>query len=142
MNWGGKLILTMLIFMAFILAMGAYMLSKQGNDALVESNYYEKGLNYDDEYQSKKNTVDDGLTPIIKVNESQIVIQMKDCCNYELRLIRPSDAKSDKKMKGKTIGENHLILIPRTAQDKGLWFLDLEWKINNKNYRFKQNITL
>jgi len=142
MNWGGKLILTMLIFIAFILAMGAFMLSKQSNDALVEGNYYEKGLIYDEEYQSKQNTIDDGQTPIININEKQIVIQMKDCVDYELRLIRPSDIKADKRLKGHTICDNNLILIPKKPQDKGLWFLDIEWKINSKNYRFKQNITL
>ncbi|WP_421943188.1 FixH family protein [Pedobacter sp.] len=142
MNWGGKLILTMLIFIAFILAMGAFMLSKQSNDALVEGNYYEKGLTYNEEYQSKQNTIDDGQTPIININEKQIVIQMKDSVDYALRLIRPSDIKADKNLNGHTIGDNNLILIPKKPQDKGLWFLDMEWKINSKNYRFKQNITL
>ena len=142
MNWGGKLTLTMLIFIVFILAMGAFMLSKQSNDALVEGNYYEKGLTYDEEYQSKQNTIDDGQTPIININEKQIVIQMKDSVDYELRLIRPSDIKADKRLKGYTICDNNLILIPKKPKDKGLWFLDIEWKINGKNYRFKQNITL
>lgn len=142
MNWGGKLILTMLIFIAFILAMGAFMLSKQSNDALVEGNYYEKGLTYDKEYQAKQNTIDDGQTPIIIINEKHMIIQMKDSTDYELRLVRPSDAKADKKLNGHTIGDKNLILIAKTPLDKGLWFLDIEWKVNHKNYRFKQNITL
>jgi len=142
MNWGGKLILTMLIFIAFILAMGAFMLSRQSSDALVEGNYYEKGLSYDEEYQAKQNTIDDGQTPIIIINETHMIVQMKDSADYALRLIRPSDAKADKKLNGRTIGDKNLILIPKKPQDKGLWFLDIEWKVNRKNYRLKQNITL
>ncbi|MFC4197959.1 FixH family protein [Pedobacter jamesrossensis] len=132
----------MAIFILFILGLGFYMLSKQGNDTLVESNYYEKGLTYDEEYNALENTFAEHAEPIITVNPNQLILQLKDSANYSLVLMRPSNAKADKKFAGKTIGKNHLILLQRNVTDKGLWLLDLKWESNNKNYQYKKSITL
>jgi hypothetical protein len=142
MNWGNKIMLTMAAFILFILALGAYMLSKQGNDTLVESNYYEKGLRYEEEYQLKANTFSDHAEPVITVNPNQVIIRLKDSASYSLVLMRPSNAKADKKQEGNTIGNDHLILLERKPADKGLWYLDLKWESNHKQYQYKKSITL
>ena len=142
MNWGKKIIITMAAFMLFILALGAYMLSKQGNDTLVESNYYEKGLRYDEEYKQKANTFADHAEPAITVNPNQVIIRLKDSASYTLVLMRPSNAQADKKQNGNTLGNSHLILLDRKPADKGLWCLDLKWKSNQKQYQYKKSITL
>jgi len=142
MNWGKKIVLTMAVFMLFILGLGAYMLSKQGNDTLVESNYYEKGLIYDEEYDARENTFLEHAEPIITINPNQLILQLKDSANYSLVLMRPSNAKADQHFSGKTIGLSHLILLERKAKDKGIWLLDLKWKTHNKSYQFKKSITL
>ena len=142
MNWGKKIVLTMAIFMLFILGLGAYMLSKQGNDTLVESNYYEKGLTYEEEYDAQENAFSEHAEPTITINPNQLILQLKDSASYSIVLMRPSNAKADKQLSGKTIGTNHLILLERKATDKGVWLLDLKWKSNNKNYQFKKSITL
>lgn len=142
MNWGKKIILTMAIFMLFILGLGAYMLNKQGNDTLVESNYYEKGLTYDEEYNAQENTFSEHVEPTVTINPNQLILQLKDSASYSLVLMRPSNAKADKQLSGKTIGANHLILLDRKATDKGIWLLNLKWKSNNKNYQYKKSITL
>lgn len=142
MNWGKKIIITMAAFMLFILALGAYMLSKQDNDTLVESNYYEKGLRYDEEYKQKSNTFADHAEPVITVNPNQVIIRLKDSASYTLVLMRPSNARADKKQSGNTLGNSHLILLDRKPADKGLWYLDLKWKSNQKQYQYKKSITL
>ena len=142
MNWGKKIVLTMAVFMLFILGLGAYMLSKQGNDTLVESNYYEKGLIYDEEYDALENTFLEHAEPVITINPNQLILQLKDSANYSLVLMRPSNAKADQHLSGKTIGLSHLILLERKAKDKGIWLLDLKWKTHNKSYQFKKSITL
>lgn len=142
MNWGTKIILGMIAFMLFIIAMVIYMFSVHGNDALVEEDYYEKGINYDQEYNARQHMIDDQAEPIIKINDNQLIIQLKDSASYELRLMRPALAKDDVKVKGTTIGEANLILLPRKDLHKGLWFLELKWNSNTKDYLFKKNITL
>ena len=142
MNWGTKIVLGMVAFMLFIVAMVVYMFSVHGNDSLVADDYYEKGLNYNDEYKAKENVLNDGAEPVIKVNDHQIIIQLKDSASYELKLMHPAKAAEDIKSKGNTIGETHLILVDRANMHTGLWILELKWISNNKEYQFNKNITL
>ena len=142
MNWGTKIVLGMVAFMLFIIAMVVYMFRVHGNDALVEEDYYEKGINYNQEYNAKQNTLNDGVEPVIKINQNQIIIQLKDSATYELKLMRPGSAKDDSIAKGKSLGDANLIVVDRSTMHKGLWFLDLKWSSNRKDYQFKKNITL
>ena len=54
MNWGTKLVIGMLSFMSFIVVLGVLMIGSTP-DPLVDEDYYEKGLNYDQEMKLKKN---------------------------------------------------------------------------------------
>lgn len=142
MNWGTKIVLGMVAFMLFIIAMVVYMFSVHGNDALVDEDYYEKGINYNQEYDAKQNVITDNAQPKVTVSHTQIIIQLKDSANYELRLLRPSTIKDDLDRKGNTATDSNLILIDSKKLANGLWFLELKWKSNNKDYLFKKNITL
>ena len=142
MNWGTKIVLGMGAFMLFIIAMVTYMFSVHDNDSLVEEDYYEKGLNYNQEYQAKENVLNEGAEPVIKINEHQIIIQLKDSASYELKIIRPAKATDDVSSKGNTIGANNLILVDRANMPAGLWILELKWTSHNKVYQFNKNITL
>lgn len=46
MNWGVKIVIALVSFMALIMSFGVYMVSKD-TDSLVAEDYYERGLNYD-----------------------------------------------------------------------------------------------
>lgn len=141
MNWGTKIVLGMVAFMLFIIGMVAYMFSVHGNDSLVED-YYEKGLNYNQEYQAKENVLNDEAEPVIKINAHQIIIQLKDSASYELKIMRPAKAAEDITSKGNTIGATNLILVDRANMHTGVWILELKWTSNAKDYQFNKNITL
>ncbi|WAC39907.1 FixH family protein [Pedobacter sp. SL55] len=142
MNWGTKLVLGMAVFMSFIIGMVVYMFKQHGNDALVEDNYYEKGINYNKEYDAKSNTLNDGATPEIKQSENQLIIQLKDAADYQLTLMRPSAKEKDVKSNGKTISDENLIIIETGNLDKGLWLLKLQWQFNGKDYLFTKDIKI
>lgn len=142
MNWGTKIVLGMIAFILFIVAMVVYMFSVHGNDALVDKDYYEKGINYNQEYNAKHNVAEEGAQPIITINKSQVSIQLKDSAAFELKLQRPSTVNDDILIKGNTSGKSNLIQLNSTTMPKGLWFLELKWKSNNKEYLFKKDITL
>ena len=142
MNWGTKLVLGMALFMSFIIGMVVYMFKQHGNDALVEEDYYEKGINYDKEYDAKSNTLNDDATPEIKLSQSQLIIQLKDEADYQLTLMRPSAKEKDVKSNGKTIGDKNLIIIETGSLDKGLWSLKLQWRSNGRDYMFAKDITI
>lgn len=128
--------------MSFIIGMVVYMFKHHGNDALVEEDYYEKGINYDKEYDAKSNTLNDEATPEIKQSQTQLIIQLKDAADYQLTLMRPSAKEKDVKSNGKTIGDENLIIIEAGSLDKGLWSLKLEWRSNGKDYLFTKDITI
>ncbi|WP_461790587.1 FixH family protein [Pedobacter sp.] len=142
MNWGTKIVLGMAAFMSFIVGMAIYMFNNYGKDALVEDDYYEKGINYNKEFNAKTNMLNDEATPTLDITKSQLIIKLKDSVNYDLALIRPSSKSADVKSKGHTIGESNLILIDLTGMGKGLWQLKLSWTNNGKDYLFTKEITL
>ena len=142
MNWGTKIVLGMAAFMSFIIGMAIYMFNNYGKDALVEDDYYEKGINYDKEFNAKTNTLNDEATPVIDITKSQLIIKLKDSANYDLALMRPSAKAADIHSKGHTIGEANLILIDLTGMNKGLWQLKLAWTVGDKDYLFTKDITL
>lgn len=142
MNWGTKIVMGMFAFMLFIVGMVIYMFHVHGRDALIEENYYEKGINYNAEYDAKQNVLHDDARPKITITHTQIVIQLKDSAQYELVLMRPDNSYDDVKRKGNTTGASHLILVDKTKMAKGMWFMNLSWHAGGKAYLFKNNITL
>jgi hypothetical protein len=142
MNWGTKIVMGMVAFMMFIVGMVIYMFHVHGRDALIEENYYEKGINYNAEYDAKQNVLHDDAKPKITITHTQIVIQLKDSAQYELVLMRPANSDDDIKLKGNTTRTSHLILVDRTKMARGKWFINLSWNIGGKAYLFKNDITL
>jgi hypothetical protein len=142
MNWGTKLILGLAAFMLFIIGMVVYMFSVHGNDALVDDDYYEKGLNYNEEFTAKQNVINDHATPTVAITRSQIIIKLKDSGNYELKLMRPSTQYNDINENGNTVSNSNLILIQRNGMQSGLWLLRLQWTSNGKKYLYQNSITL
>ncbi|MDQ0640996.1 hypothetical protein QF042_004561 [Pedobacter sp. W3I1] len=142
MNWGTKIVLGMLTFMMFIVGMVIYMFHVHGRDALIEENYYEKGINYNAEYDAKVNVINDNARPKITITKTQIIIEIKDSASYDLILMRPGNSDDDVKLKGNTSGTANLILVDKTKMAKGMWFLNLQWRSSGKDYLFKNNITL
>ncbi|RZM29342.1 MAG: hypothetical protein EOO88_05320 [Pedobacter sp.] len=60
MNWGTKIIIGMAVFMAFILVLGIFMI-RSNPDPLVDEDYYEKGLNYDQELKRMEEIKKDSI---------------------------------------------------------------------------------
>jgi nitrogen fixation protein FixH len=142
MNWGTKLMAGMILFMLFIISMVVYMFRVHGNDALVEEDYYERGINYNQEYNAKRNVLTDNAQPEVVINKNQIIIKLKDSASYELKILRPATKKDDIKLNGSTVSNANLILISREKMHTGLWLIDLKWKSSDKEYQFTKNITL
>ena len=142
MNWGTKIVLGMIAFMLFIVAMVVYMFSVHGNDALMDNDYYEKGINYNQEYNAAQNVFTDEAVPVININTSQIRIQLKDSASYTIRLMRPTTVKDDYIVRGQTLSKSNLIIIDRQDMHFGVWLLELKWVANKKEYSFKKSIKL
>ncbi|WP_316801616.1 FixH family protein [Pedobacter frigidisoli] len=137
-----KILLGMASFMLFIIGMVAYMFHVHGRDALIEENYYENGINYDKAYHAQQQVAIEKASPKITVTENQIIIELKKQASYELLLLRPSNQRDDMKLRGETAEPAHLIVVNKKGLARGMWFLQLKWRAGNKEYLFKNNITL
>ena len=113
-----------------------------GNDALVDNDYYEKGINYNQEYTAKQNVLNDLAEPKIIIHPTIMVIEFKDSAQFTLRLMRPSSEKEDVKVAGNTVGDRHAITLNTQKMHRGLWIMELNWISNGKPYMLKKNLTL
>jgi len=141
MNWGTKIVMGMAAFMLFIIAMVIYMFSVHNRDALVEDNYYEKGINFNADYDAIQNVVNHQASPEIKFDSRQIQIHLRDSAAFTLTLLRPSNKNQDRQIVGHTVGKMNAIILNKKDFAPGMWFLSLRWTHHQQHYLFKQNIT-
>jgi len=140
MNWGTKLIIGMLCFMSFIVVLGVLMFNSN-TDALVDNDYYEKGLNYDKDYNRKEQVKIDDAAPIVKLTEDNIILRFKNKAEGNIKLLRNSDKRMDKNIALSTDATNE-VKIPLQGIEKGQWRLIISWTTEGLNYLNEQEILI
>lgn len=125
MNWGTKLIIGMLLFMSFIVVLGVLMFRSE-TDALVEKDYYEKGLNYDKDYEQKVSVVNDQAKPVITLEGKQLDISFNTEATGTIKMIRSSDKDMDKLMDFQTSDKTVQMDVSKLAP--GRWKLIIKWQ--------------
>jgi len=139
MNWGTKLVIGMALFMSFIITLAVLMIRSDSDD-LVDTNYYEKGIDYDKDYVRKSQLIKDKAEPEIAVNE-QLTIIFKSPAEGIIRFIHPSDKTKDSSMNINS-GTGKQVYIPLESFGKGHWKVSLEWNSNGKSYLYDKNIII
>ena len=134
MNWGKIIIFTLVAFILFITGMSIYMFASP--DDGFDHAYYEKGLNYDKDYNREALVVADHAQPAIKITKNDIVITFGQPAKGEVRFERPSSTAMDHvfPVDGQTV------VIPAPAIARGNWQLVFDWKSNGKSYLFNKEI--
>ena len=69
MNWGVKILVTLITIVVVTVSVGIYMVS-QDTDSLVEEGYYEKGLDYETVLEHKRNVDSYNAQPEIVVRDN------------------------------------------------------------------------
>ena len=141
MNWGKKLVVGMALFMAFIVTLGTMMIMRNGDDSLVEQNYYEKGQNYNTDFEKKQRAQDDQMTPKVATSNAGVNIIFPAPVSYQLICRRPSDAHMDQRLSGST-AEDGRIDIPQGVLRPGPWSLRIEYTVNGNQYLFEEEIVV
>lgn len=129
-NWGHKLVFFGLSFMFFVAFM-VYKISVQKVD-LVDDNYYEKGVRYQEEI-NKFNTTE-GVESTIGFNLNQQLITFKSNTpglTGKALFYRPSDVNLDFETNF-ALGENGEFTYSTAQLAKGLWKVTFEWTLNGK----------
>lgn len=140
MNWGVKLIIGMLCFMSFIIVLAVKMMNSK-SDALVDTDYYEKGLAYDDDYKRKEQVKKDDAAPEISMTKAYLLLSFKDKAEGEIKLVRTADKRLDKKVSMHTDSLN-AVKISLKGIEKGHWRLIITWRTDGKAYLNEQEIMI
>lgn len=138
MNWGTKLVLGMGTFMSFIIVLAVMMFTSK-TDALVEQDYYEKGIQYDDTFNKKEQVRKDQATPQIKIDPNQLQLSFIMPAKGIISMIRNSDKKQDQKIPFQTDSASS-VSVPLKTFKKGTWKLIVEWNSQGLSYLYEQEI--
>ncbi len=139
MNWAKYLMIGMGLFMAFILSMGIYMLTRTEDDHDVH--YYEKGLNYDADYQRKQQVEADKARPVVTVNGG-LLIKFRSPAMGRLILQRPADRKLDRTYSIESSGHYNMVQVPAVDLRAGPWQMRIEWESGAKHYLVEQEVIM
>src|SRR5690606_13355293 len=132
MNWGVYIVAGMATIMILIVSVGIYMVTRD-TDSLMEDDYYEKSLNYDDVYKRKHNLIDYNAKPLVRLNSDTLFITFQQDDNAgELFFRRPSDERLDQKVAFAT--KTNVFALPIAAFSKGNWNIEINWESQQKSY--------
>lgn len=140
MNWGMKIIVGLGTFMLLVISAVVYMLSYD-KDSLIDDNYYEKSLVYDNLYRQKQNVLNDNVKPQLLLKGDTLSIFFKGKVNKgELSFKRPSDGNLDLKIPFYTA--SNVFKLPVSTFVKGSWTLDVTWTNGENDYLYSQSLYL
>jgi hypothetical protein len=140
MNWGTKLAIGMAIFIGFIVTLIVLMFRSE-SDALVDNDYYEKGIHYNKDYDKKENVKRDNAAPVVFIGPDSIKLSFKKQAQGSLTMIRTADKRLDQAQPLQT-DVNYEFKIPLQHFAKGLWKLQLEWQSDGKSYLYEKEVML
>ncbi|MEO9967076.1 MAG: FixH family protein [Reichenbachiella sp.] len=144
MNWGKSIVVAFVLFAGLIITM--VVISMKHDVNLVDPNYYEEELAYQDQIDRIQNYQDLALKPEIVKTTDQIILifpsELADLMNSgEIHFFRPSDHAVDQRMKIKLDNENKQA-FSISGFGRGLWKTKLRWTAGDKEYFSEQRIVL
>ena len=140
MNWGTKIFLALAVFMIGIVAAGVYMVSRN-SDSLVENDYYERGINYDEVYLRRQNVQTHRARPSVSITGDALHVRFVHGGNTgDLLLRRASDQSQDVKIPFSVAGD--VLQVPVRDLRAGAWDLQLIWQSGELAFQYEQKIYL
>jgi hypothetical protein len=142
-NWGTKLVLFALLFMTFIVTLVVKIMRE--DVPMVETDYYEKGLNYQQEIDNSTRT--DSMVQFNVFNDDSgyqhlviLNVSSADIPDGKLIFYRPSneaeDAQADVSIPSKKVFQ-----FPLHTLTPGKWTLKFTWTRDGQKYKIEKPIT-
>ena len=138
MNWGVKILLTLITIVVATVSVGIYMVS-QDTDSLVEDAYYEKGLDYESVLDHQRNIEIHSALPKITIKDNYLEFLFTGANNEgEIILKRPSDQHLDRAIPFSTKDSKYTLSLNNIQT--GAWEIHLSWENNNIPFYFQKRI--
>ncbi len=136
-NWGKGLVIGMSIFMLFIIGLGISIFSQKGDD--YDQAYYEKGLDYNADYDREQQVLIDDATPTVSVTKEKLTLGFKGQVEGLVHIQRPSDKSMDKNLSF-TANTDGRVELPLNNIARGRWQLVFEWNDKGKKYLYQKEV--
>lgn len=131
MNWGKGIILGMIVFMGFIISLVVFMI--RSSDDNYDKDYYEKGINYNQEFKEKQQVLKDSIIPQLNLSNQVLDIKFKQAEKGIIYLKRPSNGNLDRQLN--FVGKK--VYIPLNKLKKGHWQIVINWYWHQKKYYYE-----
>ena len=143
-NWGTGIVVTMIMFISFIMYMVVSMMLTHTD--VVEKDYYAQQIGYQETKEAKENGLK--LAGEMSFFQSKEYFQVKfpDSVNMKtmtkggVHFYRPENASLDRKFE--IIGVGNVLKIPMNQLKEGHYQVKIRWENNGKEYYFEESITL
>ena len=133
MNWGYKILLTVIIFI-LVMVFFVYVSMQQKNE-LIENNYYEKELAYQSKIDASARLAD-----IMKGNT--IATKTQDTLHIIIPKFINSQQSSLDRSLVLTPNEQGIFNYPVQDFKQGNYQMRIQWKSKGQNYYREENVTL
>lgn len=140
MNWGTKLTIGMVLFMGFIVTLVTLMIKPHKTDALIETDYYEKGQTFDRDYSAGRDAIQDQMIPVVQANDKGVSIVFPNPVNYEIQLRNLANSSLDRAYKSESALKQ--VFIPGNELKSGSWLLRIQYQAGDKEYLYQNKILL
>ena len=139
MNWGWRIAI---VYTLFALSMiGAVVYSTTMDVNLVEENYYQKEVEYQQVITKKENAIRDTATFEVTVLGDSVVLTFPTACvQGKIYFMRAADINNDKKFDLKVV--NGKQSFPKEFFKPGSYDLQVDWKGKNSDYYWEEKITI
>ena len=135
MNWGKGIVFGMAAFVIFIVGMCVYMVLSPTDS--FDHEYYEKGLDFDHDYNREQQVAKDHAQPIIQqLGDDKMEFTFAQPAKGTIKFMRPSSSASDKIYQVNSLQVD----IPLASLAAGEWQLVFEWTSNKKAYLYQKEI--
>jgi len=139
MNWGWRITI---VYSLFALTMiGAVIYSTTLDVNLVEEDYYETEVNYQQVINKKENALRDSATFNVAVVGDSVVIHFPTAvAQGKIYFIRAADVNNDKKFDLKVL--NGKQAFSKDLFKAGSYNLQIDWKGESADYYWEEKITI
>lgn len=139
-NWGTGIAL---FYGAFVLAMVGIVIASRSHDpGLMQKDYYNLDLNYQERLEKKQNTA--GLKDLPQVHflapSQTVLVQLPKEMNIasgNAKFYRPSTTGDDFTVK---IDQSGTFDIPTAKLASGIWYVELDWEADGKKYYWETSV--
>lgn len=141
MNWGKGILVTIILFVAFIMTLVVISV-KQDDIHLVTENYYEKEIKYQEQIEREKSAAQLNREVLLFDAASKVILlDLPIGAKGELQLFRPSDARLDQLLPLE-IKDSGKTSISLNQLKPGYWRVKLTWIEDGVEYYEESKITI